>query len=246
MELLFHISIFIIIVSHLVSLVGALPAPGVNDTNNNNTTIFGEKWKLNPTGRGTPSILSSCISTFGFCIWTAVHPNILGPAEGSWNQFFHKFILLKSAVFIPEGLLIFAIGQQKRSKKARNHPGLEVSADLVRGHRSAGQSDIQTEAAPRSIDPEGGGGSGGANSSSRGMVRVKLSMEEAFFIIMGGFAIEGPPMIDAVQTLENPGLNSAQDQPQSKEKKSRKRDGPLSLKLEGFIHHLQKGDISVV
>ena len=51
-------------------VITAAPLP---QTNNTNTT---EGWVSDPNGRGTFSIISSCILTLSLCVWSAIHLNV--------------------------------------------------------------------------------------------------------------------------------------------------------------------------
>lgn len=71
-----------------------------------------------PRGRGTVSILISCSATFFFCIWTAMHPNII-PGVSSWRRFYYKAVFMFISILIPEGVLICAMGQYRDAKALR-------------------------------------------------------------------------------------------------------------------------------
>lgn len=69
-----------------------------------------------PSGRGTVSILISCTSTFIFCIWTAVHPNIV-PGVSSRQRLYYKAILMFTSIMVPEGVLVCAFGQWRDARR---------------------------------------------------------------------------------------------------------------------------------
>lgn len=71
-----------------------------------------------PRGRGTVSILVSCSATFFFCVWTAMHPNII-PGVSNWRRFYYKAVLMFVSILIPEGVLICAMGQYRDAKALR-------------------------------------------------------------------------------------------------------------------------------
>lgn len=71
-----------------------------------------------PRGRGTVSILISCSATFFFCVWTAMHPNII-PGVSGWCRFYYKAVLMLVSILIPEGVLICAMGQYRDAKALR-------------------------------------------------------------------------------------------------------------------------------
>src|SRR6187402_2692395 len=58
-------------------------------------------WKPPPNTRGTYSIISSCISTWGLCMWSAIHLNIPSRSLAKW-QWFDKCTLLILGMFFPE------------------------------------------------------------------------------------------------------------------------------------------------
>lgn len=72
-----------------------------------------------PPGRGTVGILISCTATFFFCIWTAMHPNII-PGVSSWYRLYHRLVLMAISIVIPEGILICAMGEFRDAKGVRD------------------------------------------------------------------------------------------------------------------------------
>ncbi|ORX97347.1 hypothetical protein BCR34DRAFT_167146 [Clohesyomyces aquaticus] len=79
------------------------------------------RWHPEPTFRGTASILSSCIITMGFCVWTAVHLNI--PEHGQKGfftpQFRRKIKWLLIGLFAPE--VIAGVAFEQRREAMRIH-----------------------------------------------------------------------------------------------------------------------------
>lgn len=106
----------------------ALAAPTGNTTatttGNVAITTYGKTHGLQatfasePRGRGTVSILVSCSATFFFCVWTAIHPNII-PGVSNWRRLYYKIILMFVSILIPEGVLICAMGQYRDAKALR-------------------------------------------------------------------------------------------------------------------------------
>ncbi|KAF2679607.1 hypothetical protein K458DRAFT_313964 [Lentithecium fluviatile CBS 122367] len=58
-------------------------------------------WKAEPLTRGTFSILSSCLTTLGFSVWTAVHLNLPEHKKES-EQYWRKIKWLLVALLAPE------------------------------------------------------------------------------------------------------------------------------------------------
>ncbi|KAI5845887.1 hypothetical protein DFP73DRAFT_512424 [Morchella snyderi] len=116
-------------------------------------THYGEAvFASEPRGRGTVSLIVSCTSTFVFCIWTAVHPNIVPGCTGS-QRLYYRAMMMVFSIIVPEGILICAIGEYRAARslrnvwKAQNWPGGDAA-------------------------------------------KQKMSMEVAFFVVMGGFVID--------------------------------------------------------
>lgn len=203
------------IISHFTPLAEAVP-PAVVVGPCNNVTYFGNSiWVSDPPFRGTLRIFFSCASTYGFCVWTAVHPNILGPHEKAIYRFFYKFTLLLLAIFIPEGLLVFGIGQHLRSRKVRKT--------------------IERMMIKRSYVEEDGDHGGQSSTAENGVgeVEVELDMQEAYFIVMGGFLVAGDQDLASQENASSSGTLN-------------RKNNRFSLKAQGFIYHLKKGDIPMV
>jgi hypothetical protein len=81
----------------------------------NNTALFGEKaspaWQPDPPGRGTWSLLYSCIFTLALCIWNAIHLNVPTLNESSLVGLRRKIKWVLIALFAPE-IVVFVAFQQ--------------------------------------------------------------------------------------------------------------------------------------
>jgi hypothetical protein len=87
-----------------------------NTTTARDTIVGDLSFTSEPRGRGTWGILFSCSATFGFCVWTAVHPNIIVDAS-PWYRFFYKAILMLVSIIVPEGVILCSFGQWKLARK---------------------------------------------------------------------------------------------------------------------------------
>ena len=81
----------------------------------NTTALFGEKaspaWQPDPPGRGTWSLLYSCIFTLALCIWNAIHLNVPPSNESSLAGLRRKIKWVLIALFAPE-IVVFVAFQQ--------------------------------------------------------------------------------------------------------------------------------------
>ena len=93
----------------LIQLSVGLAAPTQNLTAIN--TQYAPAWVPEPSGRGTWSLLYSCLFTLGLCVYTAIHVNIPARGEHSSRQWLRRMKWAFAAVFAPE-LGVFTAWQQ--------------------------------------------------------------------------------------------------------------------------------------
>lgn len=86
----------------------ALPTP--------NTTEVQPAWVPEPRGRGTFSLLLSCIVTLVLCIWTAIHDDVI-PNPTFQKRLTSKLAWMLLSLFIPEIVIAHAISQWKEARK---------------------------------------------------------------------------------------------------------------------------------
>lgn len=72
-----------------------------------------------PTTRGTVELLWSCITTFGFCVWTAIHPDVV-PVGGVFSRVVYKLVFMLATTIVPELVLCYAWAQRRRAKQILN------------------------------------------------------------------------------------------------------------------------------
>lgn len=86
-----------------------------------------------PVGRGTTGILSNCLVTFGLCVWTTVHPNVLLPHSTNLTRRIHKIMLMLVAAFVPEAIMLSAFGEWRKAKELhqfwRKHHKYEAGSE---------------------------------------------------------------------------------------------------------------------
>lgn len=68
-----------------------------------------------PRGRGTFGIVLSSTVTFFFCIWTAVHPNLVAGASFYSRMIYRSFLMIL-AIGVPEGIAVCAFGQWREAR----------------------------------------------------------------------------------------------------------------------------------
>ena len=85
-------------------------------TTNHPTAIGNLSFTSEPRGRGTVGLIVSCSITFAFCVWTAVHPNVIVDAT-PLSRFVYKATMMLVSVVIPEGVMMCAIGQLREARR---------------------------------------------------------------------------------------------------------------------------------
>ncbi|KAH6712701.1 hypothetical protein BKA61DRAFT_607629 [Leptodontidium sp. MPI-SDFR-AT-0119] len=170
-------------------------------------------WTAGPQLRGTFNILWTCISTLALCVWTAVHPNILCTSSRC-RAFVTRLGMMLVAIVFPEIIISAAWRQLKSSQMLRaemNSLCLKQPKEnqIQRPDRETAENrrrqtvlpafdfeDGLITSQPRVFQPSG------TNlrdnqlhiipEQHETMVRAPLEWtpEQAFFAVMGGFAIE--------------------------------------------------------
>jgi len=125
------------------SAVLALAAPAAPSMTIETRNQWFGTFEPEPQGRGTWSLLFSCTATFGFCIWTVIHPNILFGAT-RWHRFGHKAVLMVESIIYPEFIIVTAFGEwlvalklhKEWNRLVRDHPdylGMDGAFFVVMG-----------------------------------------------------------------------------------------------------------------
>jgi hypothetical protein len=126
------------------------------------TTLGPMTFASEPAGRGTWGVLFSCTTTFVFCIWTAMHPNIIPNATVNY-RLFYKGVLMVISIINPEGIAILAFGQLAEAWRVKR----EWDTYVEKGYdNKKWEYKVAKE--------------------KKGL----FTMEVAFFIVMGGFTID--------------------------------------------------------
>ncbi len=103
----------------LSTLLGTAVAHGVSNTtrllNDNETQIY-VGYVSNPSGRGTYSLVISCLLTLILCVWSALHLNVPPPAQSPVRTFFLSVRWIITGIYAPE-LVVFTAWRQWSSAR---------------------------------------------------------------------------------------------------------------------------------
>lgn len=111
-------------------------------TSNATTATIG--WVSDPTGRGTISLVFSCLLTLGLCVWSAMHLNIPPHEESSAQTLMRNLKWGLVGVFGPE-LVVLAAWRQYNSAKALHAEVMRQAEIMMPARRD--EADNQTKVA---------------------------------------------------------------------------------------------------
>lgn len=88
-----------------------------SEARNESTRDVRNGWVSEPKGRGTWSILLSCLMTLFICAWTAYHPNIAKGSRSIWSKVSKRVKWLFMATLFPEAIVYCALAQLMAAKQ---------------------------------------------------------------------------------------------------------------------------------
>lgn len=107
---IFHVFVFLTFI-----IATSLAAPASNNTITTYVPLGVKvKYAPEPRGRGTLGIIFTCMTTFFFCVWTTVHPDIVADTS-TWCRLYYRSILMLIAALVPEGLMVCAFIQRREA-----------------------------------------------------------------------------------------------------------------------------------
>ncbi|KAF8246820.1 hypothetical protein K440DRAFT_471760, partial [Wilcoxina mikolae CBS 423.85] len=81
-------------------------------------TALEPAYEPEPKKRGTVGLFWSCAVTYGLCIWTAIHTDIVPHASRS-DRLCYKMLWVTSAIMLPEFVFIIALNQFRQARELR-------------------------------------------------------------------------------------------------------------------------------
>lgn len=137
-----------------------------------------------PDGRGTVSLVMSCLITLLLCVWQALHLNVPKRGETAWEKFVTNILWITIGIYAPE-LVVFTAWRQWSSakilgkivkKEANSATDPIDGSEETQATHGKGRSEIRIE------------------KSSKSPLRLKPKHEwtttHSFFASTGGFAFE--------------------------------------------------------
>ncbi len=157
-----------------------------------NVTNQTTPWTPEPNGRGTWTLLSSCVITIALCAWTALHLNV--PEHGtSGRQWLRKTKWLMLGLTAPEMVVYVAWRQRQEAKRllrdVRTQLGQAEEPSKLRHMASglfcfwkrskgSGRKVVSTASSPATA------------AAVNDLSRPQWSIVHGFYAVMGGFALD--------------------------------------------------------
>ncbi|KAI5779943.1 hypothetical protein DFH27DRAFT_604798 [Peziza echinospora] len=174
-------------------------------------------WEPSSPRRSTMDLLLSCVLTLFLCLWTAVHLNV-APKGSKTRPVLKKILWAVIGVFAPEVVFCIAFDQYMEArwicKQLKDHKAFQAAVgptvEAAHGHQDVESGASSTRTASSVASSSGNETSGptteGVADTMQKNLRERISqahrqlmrylfppgMEQAFFIVMGGYVVEGP------------------------------------------------------
>ncbi|KAI4102608.1 MAG: hypothetical protein L6R37_004321 [Teloschistes peruensis] len=155
-------------------------------------TDFAPPFVREPDGRGTWSLLYSCLFTLALCVWTAFHPNVKSPEASEVGKYRLKIYWIFFAIFAPELGVLTAFKQNRKVNDFVTVLSRLQAADVQnsKSRDGAPSSDSIAVHGPKEGDLERGP-----------QPALRFSKTYGFFVLMGGLAIDVSSFHDRLKTV---------------------------------------------
>lgn len=150
---------------------------------NNTSTHLYTGFVAEPDGRGTASLILSCLLTLILCVWQALHLNVPGEGQSSLECVLENFRWIIAGIYAPE-LVVFAAWRQWSSANILGHMVAEMycrAYDADQEHRTSTLSQKN----PQDLCDQ-------PQLPILGQRRHHWTKSHSFFASTGGFAIHVP------------------------------------------------------
>ncbi|KAL8992313.1 MAG: hypothetical protein Q9169_007197 [Polycauliona sp. 2 TL-2023] len=184
-------------------------------------TEYAPSFVPEPGGRGTWSLLYSCIFTLALCVWTAIHPNLPNLGTSQTQKYRFKALWVLVAIFAPEVGVLTAFKQYRKAttfavelSRIRDEHALRAREKSI-----PDPQDLEGQKSPR-VDHHA---SADTNTTAPA---PPFSKTYGFYVLMGGLSINVSHLHDRlshVYLLPN---------------------GVLELARKGHFFHVSDADIN--
>ncbi|PSR77132.1 hypothetical protein PHLCEN_2v8040 [Hermanssonia centrifuga] len=148
-------------------------------------------WESEPTRRGTYNIISTCLITLVFCVWSSVHIDIV---QSQRNAFIHKLFALMLGLLAPEVLLATAFLQRNFATQVMNEVNkhFTIPAQMPWYRRVPTQlwTKVRTYIWSTKASDSESYSQFHPDSEKGTSTRVRWTLVHGFYAVMGGFVFD--------------------------------------------------------
>ncbi|KAM7203206.1 hypothetical protein V8F20_004148 [Naviculisporaceae sp. PSN 640] len=199
---------------------GSLGAINSTITNSNSRTGATQTtaWQEEPNGRGTFSLIVSCLLTLTLCVWSALHLNVPAQHTGLRGRILEKTKWVLYGIFAPELVVATAAAQFIAAR------WLKEQIELDSKHRI------------------------GKGRGSKVMSTHRWTLSQCFYAVMGGFAADSPWVDFRSRSQNEPNqTNDSDDRLENglsvKNRVAITAEGVRLLSFLGRLPHIQESHI---
>ncbi|KAL8870684.1 MAG: hypothetical protein Q9174_003329, partial [Haloplaca sp. 1 TL-2023] len=157
----------------------------------NDSLIISSRWVPEPNGRGTWSLLSTCIITILLCVWSAVHLNV-PQHEKQKLKYWRKCKWLLLGLFAPEVVAYVAWQQWREAKRLRDDVRALYGQDRIPSRlRRITRYSLSVGSAKENATEYNTGSPSPAPKVRQG-TRSEWTIVHGFYALMGGYAFAPP------------------------------------------------------
>ncbi|KAL8665294.1 MAG: hypothetical protein Q9202_002345 [Teloschistes flavicans] len=154
---------------------------------------FAPPFVPDPDGRGTWSLLYSCLFTLALCVWTAFHPNVKESGASRLRKLRIRLNWIFFTILIPELGVLTAF---KQNRKVKNLVTVLSKLRATMGQGNASNEDHAPESDPRIAHESK---EDDIERGSRALPPV--SKTYGYFVLMGGLIVDVSHLHDRLQTV---------------------------------------------
>ncbi|KAL9582927.1 MAG: hypothetical protein Q9212_003011 [Teloschistes hypoglaucus] len=156
-------------------------------------TDFAPPFVREPDGRGTWSLLYSCLFTLAICVWTAYHPNVKSSSTSPLGKLRLKLKWIFLTILVPELGVLTAF---KQNRKVNSLVAVLSRLRATTAQRNASKVDGALGSESHAVYGAKEGDLERGSSSP-----LPFSKTYGFFVLMGGLSVDVSHLHDRLQTV---------------------------------------------
>ena len=157
----------------------------------NDSLITPSRWVPEPNGRGTWSLLSTCIITILLCVWSAVHLNV-PQREKQISKYWRRCKWLLLGLFAPEVVAYVAWQQWREAKRLRDDVRASFGQNRIPSGPRRARRYLSSVGLAKAEAVESNTSSPPPSPKFGQRTRSEWTIVHGFYALMGGYAFAPP------------------------------------------------------